>query len=137
MSDFRTPLKDKSNHPQGQPQGSAPTRQGDWQCLHCNNLNFSFRKKCNRCKLQTREENERLSAYYYHCSHHYYYPPHKGNIPSFESFSPPPQALVPLPSSSRELFLALTPSKAHPQEELPSVSPLVKRYKQRYSASTQ
>jgi hypothetical protein len=26
-------------------------REGDWTCFHCNNLNFSFRLKCNRCGL--------------------------------------------------------------------------------------
>jgi hypothetical protein len=26
-------------------------REGDWKCSHCNNLNFSFRNKCNRCNL--------------------------------------------------------------------------------------
>ena len=26
-------------------------RAGDWICLYCNNLNFSFRIKCNRCGL--------------------------------------------------------------------------------------
>ena len=26
-------------------------RDGDWVCLYCNNLNFSFRLKCNRCGL--------------------------------------------------------------------------------------
>lgn len=25
-------------------------RDGDWTCFYCKNLNFSFRKKCNRCK---------------------------------------------------------------------------------------
>lgn len=25
-------------------------RAGDWVCIACNNLNFSFRKVCNRCK---------------------------------------------------------------------------------------
>ena len=23
--------------------------EGDWNCLHCNNLNYSFRNVCNRC----------------------------------------------------------------------------------------
>lgn len=32
-------------------------RVGDWVCFSWNNLNFSFRKICNRCKL-TREESE-------------------------------------------------------------------------------
>ena len=26
-------------------------REGDWRCNQCNNLNFSFRNKCNRCNL--------------------------------------------------------------------------------------
>jgi hypothetical protein len=26
-------------------------RAGDWVCQHCRNLNFSFRKLCNRCSL--------------------------------------------------------------------------------------
>ena len=26
-------------------------REGDWRCSNCNNLNFSFRNKCNRCNL--------------------------------------------------------------------------------------
>lgn len=26
-------------------------REGDWTCFNCKNLNFSFRKKCNRCKI--------------------------------------------------------------------------------------
>ena len=29
----------------------------DWVCLKCSNLNFSFRSKCNRCKVQSREDN--------------------------------------------------------------------------------
>lgn len=26
-------------------------RVGDWVCLNCNNLNFSFRNMCNRCDM--------------------------------------------------------------------------------------
>jgi hypothetical protein len=26
-------------------------REGDWTCFYCNNLNFAFRTKCNRCGL--------------------------------------------------------------------------------------
>ena len=26
-------------------------RKGDWQCPKCYNLNFSFRKECNRCHI--------------------------------------------------------------------------------------
>lgn len=40
-------------------------REGDWVCFNCNNLNFSFRKKCNRCKMQTKEQNDSIQTYYY------------------------------------------------------------------------
>ena len=33
-------------------------REGDWTCSNCNNLNFSFRAKCNRCDLP-KEESEK------------------------------------------------------------------------------
>lgn len=50
----------------------------DWVCLHCNNLNYSFRKICNRCKITTREENHkyRQLQYYniYYNSHYYSLP---------------------------------------------------------------
>ena len=32
-------------------------RTGDWICKKCQNLNFSFRNKCNRCGLEKTEEN--------------------------------------------------------------------------------
>ncbi|KAL4470133.1 hypothetical protein ABPG72_016670 [Tetrahymena utriculariae] len=32
-------------------------RAGDWICLICNNLNFSFRNECNRCRMQTKQQN--------------------------------------------------------------------------------
>ena len=32
-------------------------RVGDWICLICNNLNFSFRDECNRCQIQTKRRN--------------------------------------------------------------------------------
>lgn len=36
----------------------ANVRIGDWVCLICNNLNFSFRNECNRCQLQTKDQNQ-------------------------------------------------------------------------------
>lgn len=43
----------------------------DWVCLNCSNLNYSFRKICNRCKSISREENQQnylqmqyMQAYY-------------------------------------------------------------------------
>ena len=39
---------------ESEPMFSDPNGQ-DWVCINCNNLNFSFRKMCNRCKVQSRE----------------------------------------------------------------------------------
>lgn len=39
---------------------SSEEPQTDWVCTNCNNLNFSFRQKCNRCKVQSREDNDRI-----------------------------------------------------------------------------
>ena len=38
-------------------------REGDWVCFKCKNLNFSFRKICNRCKL---DKNENIIFYEKH-----------------------------------------------------------------------
>lgn len=38
-------------------------REGDWKCAQCNNLNFSFRKKCNKCNI-TKEESIDLEKVY-------------------------------------------------------------------------
>ena len=32
-------------------------RAGDWVCLLCNNLNYSFRNVCNRCQIQSKKQN--------------------------------------------------------------------------------
>ena len=34
-----------------EPRKMLTERAGDWVCQHCRNLNFSFRKVCNRCSL--------------------------------------------------------------------------------------
>ena len=39
-------------------------RIGDWICLFCNNLNFAFRKICNRCLKQTKMQNYNQTVYY-------------------------------------------------------------------------
>lgn len=49
---YQTPSKDCENK-----LNKNQCREGDWICLNCSNLNFSFRKKCNRCKTQTRKQN--------------------------------------------------------------------------------
>lgn len=38
-------------------------RAGDWVCFKCNNLNFSFRVICNRCKID-KSESEKLNRDY-------------------------------------------------------------------------
>lgn len=38
-------------------------RVGDWVCIKCKNLNFSFRVMCNRCQM-TKYESERLTEQY-------------------------------------------------------------------------
>ena len=35
-------------------------REGDWICFACSNLNYSFRKVCNRCKTQSRKANDEI-----------------------------------------------------------------------------
>ena len=31
----------------------------DWICSFCNNLNYSFRIKCNRCKIRKEDSDKR------------------------------------------------------------------------------
>ena len=40
-------------------------RVGDWICLYCNNLNFSFRIKCNRCGLLRKSSTHLLKKRHY------------------------------------------------------------------------
>ena len=40
-------------------------RVGDWICFYCNNLNFSFRVKCNRCGLLRKTTIHLLKKQYY------------------------------------------------------------------------
>jgi len=49
----------KAKQPKVKPQKTINTsvRAGDWVCLICNNLNFSFRNECNRCGMQTKKQN--------------------------------------------------------------------------------
>ena len=66
MNNYFTPIK----HPLKSTQTVSHQKPTDWVCTLCNNLNFSFRKKCNRCKTQTRQQNHIVTAYsqyYYGC----------------------------------------------------------------------
>ena len=46
-------------------------RVGDWICLYCNNLNFSFRIKCNRCGLLIKSSAHLLNKKYYNNKYQY------------------------------------------------------------------
>ena len=46
-----------TNNPKNQKQASQGHRAGDWICVKCNNLNYSFRNRCNRCQIQTKKQN--------------------------------------------------------------------------------
>ena len=36
-------------------------RKGDWRCSKCKNINFAFRNKCNKCKLDKEESEKYLN----------------------------------------------------------------------------
>jgi hypothetical protein len=100
------------------PRSNAQPREGDWFCLNCHNLNFSFRKKCNRCKTQTRQQNESAALIINYYAKHYYAMP-----------SPLPLSQANTSPGTHTPAPARTPEKIH--KDLPSVSPLVKKYKAR------
>lgn len=66
MSYFFTPNKESIRKPS---KTISQNKNCDWVCVLCNNLNFSFRKKCNRCKTQTRTQNQNQIA----CTYSQYY----------------------------------------------------------------
>jgi hypothetical protein len=56
-------LEDKTKLP-------SEIRAGDWICLYCNNLNFSFRIKCSRCGL-LRKSSHLLKKKNHNSNKHY------------------------------------------------------------------
>ena len=46
-------------------------RVGDWICMYCNNFNFSFRMKCNRCGLLRKSSSHILKHNYYNNKYQY------------------------------------------------------------------
>ena len=46
-------------------------RVGDWICMYCNNFNFSFRVKCNRCGLLRKSTSHILRNNYYNNKYQY------------------------------------------------------------------
>ena len=42
-------LNKNENYNEGLYEKNDEEREGDWNCYFCKNLNFSFRKKCNKC----------------------------------------------------------------------------------------
>ena len=55
--------EDRSLSPNSKKKKPFVERIGDWVCLKCRNLNFSFRITCNRCQL-SKIESERLFEQY-------------------------------------------------------------------------
>ena len=47
----------QQNQANNQKQNAQGHRAGDWICVKCNNLNYSFRNRCNRCQIQTKKQN--------------------------------------------------------------------------------
>lgn len=120
MESYLTPIKENLIR---LPKSNAQPREGDWFCLNCHNLNFSFRKKCNRCKTQTRQQNESAALLLNYYAKHYY----SQNTPlSLSQANTSPGTHTP-PAPHK------TPEKTH--KDLPSVSPLVKKYKAREMSS--
>ena len=50
-------LKDETNIKES-PKKRPLERDGDWYCPTCNNLNFSFRLVCNRCKAEKQSKSD-------------------------------------------------------------------------------
>lgn len=53
-SNMQTPVQNGKNL---KGQAAQTHRAGDWVCIKCNNLNYSFRNKCNRCQMQSKKQN--------------------------------------------------------------------------------
>lgn len=104
MNQYLTPLKESNTCAKNQSKTSSQPREGDWVCFGCNNLNFSFRKKCNRCKVQTREQNEQVSQYYYN-----YYPQECYYLQDKENY--------PMTSNDPSMGYTLSEKKAERTEE--------------------
>ena len=129
MEAYYTPVKQLPGGLARMARSSNQTREGDWICFNCNNLNFSFRKKCNRCKTQTRQQNEStaLLISYYEKN----YLSEQVSYPQSECQDKASHA-----NTSANTQSATTPLRKHQtpekvQKELPSVSPLIKKYNAR------
>jgi hypothetical protein len=57
-SDKKEYIKDKNKNENKKK--NFEERKGDWLCLFCNNLNFSFRTKCNRCKMTKKQAVKKI-----------------------------------------------------------------------------
>lgn len=108
MSYYLTPIKEAQKKGTKSNSHNKPL---DWVCVLCNNLNFSFRKKCNRCKTQTRVQNENHIASAY--SHYYYEPSHNSSA-----------AKSPL-SDATNLY---TPQRQPKEKDDDNLSKLAKQY---------
>lgn len=64
----------------------------DWVCLNCSNLNYSFRKICNRCKSISREENQHnyLQMQYMHAYYQPFPPLQDSRLQDYTNKTAPP-----------------------------------------------
>lgn len=130
MEAYYTPVKEITNCLGKFTKSNAQARQGDWICFNCNNLNFSFRKKCNRCKTQTRQQNDSAAMLLNYYSKSYM-------IAQMDNSKCGNGSHAPTSANSYQPFITpyrldkenQTPEKI--LKELPSVSPLVKKYNAR------
>ena len=53
----------KSYQPYQEKKKNFESREGDWNCFDCHNLNFSFRVKCNRCGLSKEMSDKKCEEY--------------------------------------------------------------------------
>lgn len=109
--DYMTPIKDITNMKVART--AAQSREGDWVCLVCNNLNFSFRKRCNRCKTQTRTQNDSCSGSSQQYSLYYYRECNWNESGGMGEVVTPQRNCTP---------------ERKTKKDLPSVSPLVRKY---------
>lgn len=129
MEAYYTPVKQMPSAMTKITRSSNQTREGDWICFNCHNLNFSFRKKCNRCKTQTRQQNESAALLISFYEKNYM----TAQLAQAQSGC---QDKVSHANTSANSQPVLTPQRINQtpekiQKDLPSVSPLVKKYNAR------
>ena len=55
-------IQDKNDSDKKRRKKEFVERKGDWHCTNCKNINFAFRKECNKCKI-SKEESDKKNYY--------------------------------------------------------------------------